>query len=66
MKSKLLLLDLGNCSVWMPSLLGGRHGWFYPAFAFAMLGLLMRIVVSFSLCYREKRVWLPLCLFVIT
>jgi len=50
----------------MPSLLGGRHGWFYLAFAFAMLGLLMRIVVSFSLCYREKRVWLPLCLFVTT
>ncbi len=66
MKSKLLLLDLGICSVWMLSLLGGRHGWFYPAFAFAMLGLLMRIFVSFSLCYREKRVWLPLCLFVTT
>lgn len=63
MKSKLLLLDLGICSVWMLSLLGGRHGWFYPAFAFAMLGLLMRIVVSFSLYYREKRIWLPFCLF---
>ena len=63
MKSKLLLLDLSICSVWMLSLLGGRHGWYYPAFAFAMLGLLMRIVVSFSLYYREKRTWLPLCLF---
>ncbi len=26
----------------------------------------MRIVVSFSLYFREKRVWLPLCLFVTT
>ncbi len=50
MKSKLLLLDLGICTVWMLSLLGGRHGWYYPAFAFAMLGLLMRIVVSPSPC----------------
>lgn len=63
MKSKMLLLDLSICAMWMLSLIGGRHGWYHPAFAFAMLGLLMRIVVSFALYYCEKRTWLPLCLF---
>ena len=63
MKSKLLLLDLSICSLWMLSLLGGRDGWFYPAFAFSVLGVMMRFVASFSLYYQEKRSWLPLGIF---
>lgn len=66
MRTKLLLLDLSIFSVWMLSLLCGRDGWYYPAIAFAVLGVMMRFVVSFSLYFREKRVWLPLCLFVTT
>ena len=63
MKSKLLLLDLSICSLWMLSLLGGRVGWFYPVFAFSVLGVMMRFVVSFSLYFQEKRSWLPLGIF---
>ena len=63
MKSTLLLLDLSICSLWMLSLLGGRDGWFYPAFAFSVLGVMMRFVASFSLYYQEKRSWLPLGIF---
>ena len=65
MKSKLLLLDLSICSLWMVSLLGGRGGWYYPAFAFAVLGIMMRLTVSFSLYYHEKRSWLPLGMFTV-
>ena len=35
MRTKLLLLDLSICSLWMLSLLGGRDGWYSPAIAFA-------------------------------
>lgn len=63
MKSKLLFLDLSICSLWMLSLLGGRGGWYYPAIAFTVLGVMMRFVVLFSLYYQEKRSWLPLGLF---
>ena len=63
MKSKLLLLDLSICSLWMLSLLGGRVGWFYPVFAFSVLGVMMRFVVSFSLYFQEKRSWKPLGIF---
>lgn len=63
MKTKLLLLDLSICSLWMLSLFGGRGGWFYPAFAFSFLGVMMRFVVSFSIYFQEKRSWLPLGIF---
>ena len=65
MRTKLLLLDLSICSVWMLSLLCGRDGWYYPAIAFAVMGVMMRFVVSFSLYFQEKRSWLPLCLFAV-
>ena len=63
MKTKLLLLDLSICSLWMLSMLGGRDSWFHPAFAFSVLGITMRFVVSFSLYFQEKRSWLPLGIF---
>jgi len=65
MKTKLLLLDLSICSLWMLSLLGGRDGWYYPGIALAVLGVMMRFVVSFSLYFQEKRSWLPLALFAV-
>ena len=64
MKSKVLLLDLCICSLWMLSLLFGRgSNWSMPAFAFIALGVMLRLVVAFSLYYQEKRSWLPLSLF---
>lgn len=63
MRTKLLLLDLSVCSLWMLSLFGGRNDWNTPAFAFAVLGVMMRFVVSFSLYHSEKRSLIPLCLF---
>ncbi len=65
MRTKLLLLDLSICSLWMLSLLGGRDGWYHPAIAFAVIGVMMRFVVSFSLYYQEKRSWLPLGMFAV-
>ena len=64
MKSKLLLIDLAICSVWMLSMFGGRGSWAYPTFLFVILEVLYRIVLSFSLYHKEKRTWLPLLIFV--
>lgn len=63
MKSRLLLFDLAICSVWMLSLLGGRMSWAHPALLLFALAIVLRFVVSYSLYHREKRSWLPLCLF---
>ena len=63
MKSKLLLFDLAICSVWMLSLLGGRMSWTHPALLLLALAIVLRFIVSHSLYHREKRSWLPLCLF---
>lgn len=63
MKSKLLFFDLAVCSVWMLSLLGGRMSWTHPALLLFALAIVLRFIVSYSLYHREKRSWLPLCLF---
>ena len=64
MKSKLLFVDLALCSVWMLSMFGGRGSWAYPTLLFVILEVLYRLVISFSLAYKEKRSWLPLLIFV--
>lgn len=63
MKTKLLCIDLAICSLWMLSALSGRNGWDEPFFVISVLGVLVRLVVSFSLYYQEKRSWLPLGIF---
>lgn len=42
---------------------GGRGCWSQPLFIIAVLSVLFRLVVSFSLYYQERRSWLPLGVF---
>ena len=64
LESKLLLIDLAICSVWMLSMFGGWGNWANPIFLFILLEVLFRIVISFALAHKEKRSWLPLLIFV--
>lgn len=60
---KVLVVDLAICSLWMLSVFGGRGCWTQPLFIVAVLSVLFRLVVSFSLYYQERRSWLPLGVF---
>ena len=60
---KILVVDLAICSLWMLSVFGGRGSWTQPLFIIAVLSVLFRLVVSFSLYYQERRSWLPLGVF---
>ena len=63
---KILVVDLAICSLWMLSVFGGRGSWTQPLFIIAVLSVLFRLVVSFSLYYQERRSWLPLGVFALT
>lgn len=63
---KLLFVDLAICSLWMLSVFGGRGCWIQPLFVVAVLSVLFRLIVSFSLYYQERRSWLPLGIFALT
>lgn len=60
---KILVVDLAICSLWMLSVFGGRGSWTQPLFMVAVFSVLVRLVVSFSLYYQERRSWLPLGVF---
>lgn len=60
---KLLFVDLTICSLWMLCVFGGRGSWTQPLFVISVLSVLIRLVVSFSFYYQEKRSWLPLGVF---
>lgn len=56
MRSKLHWLDLAICGAWIVSIVCDGYG----LTPFTLLAMLMRLVVSFSLFYKEKRSWMPL------
>ncbi len=64
MKQKLFWFDLTLCSLWAIIVLGHYCPWTLSIHApFAILAVLARLLVSFSLYRNERKTWLPIILF---
>lgn len=64
MRKILLGIDLAICSLWTIAALGSRIAWVdTPVTWIAMLLIMSRLLLSFTLYHREKKSWIPGLLF---
>ena len=64
MRKILLGIDLAICSLWTIAALGSRIAWVdTPVTWIVMLLIMSRLLLSFTLYYREKKSWIPGLLF---
>lgn len=60
MKSKLQLLDLAICMLWILLTYYGHYYWNQITTIFLGFSIILRLAISFSLKRNEKKTWMPL------
>lgn len=64
MRKTLFGIDLAICSLWTIAVLGSRIAWVgTPATWIVMLLIMSRLLLSFTLYHKEKKLWIPGLLF---
>lgn len=64
MRKTILCIDLAICSLWTIAALGSRMAWVEtPAIWIVMLLIMSRLLLSFTLYYKEKKSWVSGVLF---
>ena len=66
MRKAILYIDLAICSLWTIAVLGSRMAWIdTPAIWIVMLLIMSRLLLSFTLFYREKKAWIAGLMFMV-